>query len=152
MNIQYKENTDGKRFAEIQFRPREADDADKFLSLIEEGGYKYSFENEIINIEVADQKEYTYIENLYKEYYDFDWIAYIENAGLKDAADKWLSDKLTDQGLYEKCKQDVDLYIILDNEGNNTEEIKEFMDNVSGSSDAYNNAVSEFFQIINSKI
>ncbi|MCR5102861.1 MAG: hypothetical protein K6B68_00150 [Eubacterium sp.] len=38
MNIQYKENTDGKRFVEIQFRPRKADDADKFLSLIEEGG------------------------------------------------------------------------------------------------------------------
>lgn len=151
MNIQYRgasDNTNGRRFAEIQYMPRETDSVNKFISLIEEDGYKCFAEDEVVTIEVSDREDYEYVKSLYKAYNKFDWIAYIKDAGLKDAVDEWYSGILTDYGLYERCENDVDLYIILDNEGYKEEGIRDFMYRVSGASDAYNNAVSEFYQII----
>lgn len=62
---------------------------------------------------------------------------------LAEAKLAWQDDRLTDLGLYDACKTDLQFYNILTESGLDEESVKERMREVSGSDDAYCNALSE---------
>ena len=149
MNIRYRgssENTGYKRFAEIQYAPKEEDNVNRFLLLIDDEARPYYGEDEVVTIEVDDKDDYNYIKELFKAYKKFDCEGHCKN--LKKSIEKWRAGLMTDEGLYDKCRHDVDMYLILLNEGYEESEIKEIMYDVSCAPDAYNNAVIEFCELI----
>lgn len=57
--------------------------------------------------------------------------------------EKWKQGIYTDYGLYTECDTDEEFYDTLKKEGYENEDIKEIMNEVSGSNDAFNNAISQ---------
>lgn len=152
MNIQYRgasEYTNNLRLAEIQYKPNEEDMVDRFVMLLEIYDMRKTYsEDEAVTIEVDDKEDYNYVKDLYKAYKKFDTSKYIKEHNLSKAIDKWHQNLYTDDGLYDACKTDLDLYIILMDEGFNECEVSAFMKAVSYSSDAYNEATSRFLDLL----
>lgn len=152
MNIQYRgasEYTNNRRLAEIQYKPNEEDMVDRFVTLLEIYDMRRTeSEDEVVAIEVDDKEDYNYVKDLYKAYKKFDTSKYIKEHNLSKAIDKWHQNLYTDDGLYDACKTDLDLYIILMDEGFNELEVSAFMKEVSYSSDAYNEATSRFLDLL----
>ena len=152
MNIQYRgasEYTNDLRLAEIQYKPNEEDMVDRFVMLLEIYDMRKTYsEYESVTIEVEDKEDYNYVKDLYKAYKKFDTSKYIKEHNLSRAVDKWHQNLYTDDGLYDACKTDLDLYIILMDEGFNECEVSAFMKAVSYSSDAYNEATSRFLDLL----
>ena len=152
MNIQYRgasEYTNNLRLAEIQYKPDEEDMVDRFVMLLEIYDMRKTYsEYESVTIEVEDKEDYNYVKDLYKAYKEFDTSKYIKEHNLSRAIDKWHQNLYTDDGLYDACKTDLDLYIILMDEGFNEWDIMAFMKAVSYSSDAYNEATSRFLDLL----
>lgn len=152
MNIQYRgasEYTNNLRLAEIQYKPDEEDMVDRFVMLLEIYDMRKTYsEYESVTIEVEDKEDYNYVKDLYKAYKEFDTSKYIKEHNLSRAIDKWHQNLYTDDGLYDACKTDLDLYIILIDEGFNECEVSAFMKAVSYSSDAYNEATSRFLDLL----
>ena len=57
--------------------------------------------------------------------------------------EKWKQGIYTDYGLYTECDTDEEFYDTLKKEGYENENIKEIMNEVSGSNDAFNNVISQ---------
>lgn len=57
--------------------------------------------------------------------------------------EKWKQGIYTDYGLYTECDTDKEFYDTLKKEGYADEDIKEIMNEVSGSDDAFNNVISQ---------
>lgn len=152
MNIRYRgasEYTNNLRLAEIQYKPNEEDMVDRFVMLLEIYDMRKIYsEDEAVTIEVDDKEDYNYVKDLYKAYKKFDTSKYIKEHNLSRAIDKWHQNLYTDDGLYDACKTDLDLYIILIDEGFNECEVSAFMKAVSYSSDAYNEATSRFLDLL----
>ena len=152
MNIQYRgasEYTNNLRLAEIQYKPNEEDMVDRFVRLLVIYDMRRTYsEDEVVAIEVDDKEDYNYVKDIYKAYKKFDTSEYIKEHNLSKAINKWHQNLYTDDGLYDACKTDLDLYIILMDEGFNEWDIMEFMKEVSYSSDAYNEATSQFLDLL----
>ena len=152
MNIQYRgasEYTNNLRLAEIQYKPNEEDMVDRFVRLLVIYDMRRTYsEDEVVSIEVDDKEDYNYVKDIYKAYKKFDTSEYIKEHNLSKAINKWHQNLYTDDGLYDACKTDLDLYIILMDEGFNEWDIMEFMKEVSYSSDAYNEATSQFLDLL----
>lgn len=152
MNIQYRgasEYTNNLRLAEIQYKPNEEDIVDRFVRLLETYDMRKAYsEDGVITIEVDDKEDYNYVKDIYKAYKKFDTSKYIKEHNLSEVIDKWHQHLYTDDGLYDACKTDLDLYIILMDEGFNEWDIMTFMKEVSYTSDAYNEATSRFLDLL----
>ena len=152
MNIQYRgasEYTNNLRLAEIQYKPNEEDVVDRFVWLLMLYNMRRTYpEDEVVAIEVDDKEDYNYVKDMYKAYKKFDTSKYIKEHNLSKAVDKWHQHLYTDDGLYDACKTDLDLYIILIDEGFNERDIMKFMKEVSCSSDAYTEATSQFLDLL----
>ena len=152
MNIRYRgasEYTNNLRLAEIQYKPNEEDMVDRFVMLLEIYDMRKIYsEDEAVTIEVDDKEDYNYVKDIYKAYKKFDTSKYIKEHNLSKAIDKWYQNLYTDDGLYDACKTDLDLYIILMDEGFNECEVSAFMREVSYSRDAYYEATSRFLDLL----
>lgn len=152
MNIQYRgasEYTNNLRLAEIQYKRDEEDMVDRFVMLLEIYDMRKAYsEDEAVTIEVDDKEDYNYLKDMYKAYKKFDISKYIKEHNLSKAIDKWHQHLYTDDGLYDACKTDLDLYIILIDEGFNEWDIMAFMKEVSYTSDAYYEATSRFLDLL----
>ena len=152
MNIRYRgasEYTNNLRLAEIQYKPNEEDVVDRFVRLLMIYDMRRTYpEDEVVAIEVDDKEDYNYVKDIYKAYKKFDTNKYIKEHNLSEAIDKWHQNLYTDDGLYDACKTDLDLYIILMDEGFNEWDVMTFMKGVSCSSDAYNEATSRFLDLL----
>ncbi len=146
MNIRYKgasEDTRGKRLAEIQFKENEEENLRRFILITGQfESWKYSFEDEVLVIQVADKEEYDYIKDYYLNYKSFDIKNHIKK--YKKLIEDYHGAFTTPAGVYDKVETDLDMYLILVNDGHDENFIKYVMDGVSGGPDAYNNALEMY--------
>lgn len=134
MNIQYKgasEDTRYDRFAIIQYRKDEEENAERFLLLLQQTcSYDAFCEEEIIYIKVEDRDDFNYVKDCFKAF---------KRTKLFNKTSKYFSY----EAMYETAESDMEMYCFLVNEGRSEFEIKKIMRDVSGADDAYNNALAE---------
>ena len=134
MNIQYKgasEDTKYERFAIIQYKKDEEEDAERFLLLLQQAYPIDAFcEEEMIYIKVEDRDNFDYVKDYFKAF---------KRTKLFDKTSKFYSY----EDMYENAESDMEMYCFLVNEGMSEFEIKKIMHDVSGADDAYFHALEE---------
>ena len=159
MNIKYlgaSEFTGGVRIAQIHYNADDEEDAVNRLMLLLQREYlhlhslKFTREDEVVHIVVADREQYEEIKEMYKAFKAFNFLRYLRehNPKLLDAADVWELGILTSYGLYVFCKNDLDMYAVLVDENYNEDEIEKFMYKVSGGPDAYQAALDQLASVV----
>lgn len=134
MNISYvgaTENSNYRRFAVIQYAPKEEAEVDRFgLLLSQMLSYNIFGEEDLLYIQVEDREDFEDVKNCFKSY-------------KKSKIFEKKSKAYSYEQMYEQAKTDAEMYCFLVQEGRTEDEIKEIMWDVSGANDAYNNALDE---------
>ena len=131
MNISYigaTEESNYKRFALIQYTEKEEEKVDRFALLMEQIACKSFGEEDMLYIEVEDRNDFNYIKHCFKAY---------KTTKMFDKKAKHFSY----ESMYKEAESDAEMYCFLVNEGRTESEIKDIMLEVSGATDAYNNAL-----------
>ncbi len=134
MNISYvgaTENSNYRRFAVIQYAPKEEAKVDRFgLLLSQMFSYTIFGEEDLLYIQVEDREDFEYVKNCFKSY-------------KKSKIFEKESKAYSYEKMYKEAKTDAEMYCFLVQEGRTENEIKKIMRDVSGADDAYNNALYE---------
>jgi len=146
VNLVYNKESNS---AELYYRRREVDDADRLCALLDVEHRYYDYTYDIVHIEVSDESDFNNLRKLYEAYNHFDYIDYIKQAGLTKAEAAWRYGYISDKQLHDACRSDVDFYIILVNGGYDAKDAKDVMFTLTGSFKSYTSAITAFYGILN---
>ncbi len=134
MNISYvgaTENSNYRRFAVIQYAPKEEVKVDRFSLLLSRAlNYTIFGEEDLLYIQVEDREDFEYVKNCFKSY-------------KKSKIFEKKSKVASYAKMYEEAESDAEMYCFLVQEGRTENEIKWIMWHVSGADDAYINALDQ---------
>jgi len=150
MNIKYKGDSKdvNHRSAIITHNKSEKNMIDRFLILLDDEMRNYHADSGVVTVHVEDRNDYNDLKDLYNAYKNFDYADYLKKHKLLRAVAKWHKGLYTEEGLYDACERDVDLYVILVSDNFDEDEIVDIMENVSCASDAYGNAILDYCELL----